>query len=182
MNDAPFRFSIRTMLLALFFLSYVLAAYTRGDYLLGRGAGVMYAVVASVLAVLFYRALSDNRTSKLTFGVLIVVTVLASAAFAFPSYLNPDMQHFVNAQAEERNARQELAELLASDPAFSDLGVTMTQLKILNVEIQGSVPTDSDLERLRSGVLDKCDFVRYSYIHWKVEVRDSGKVFSGSGV
>ena len=167
------------MLCSAFFVAYILAAYCRGNHLLGSEVGISYAVVATLITILILRALSQSPlpTFRLVFLALFAIPV--SLAFAFPTYLNSDVQHFVNKQTTDRNARGELATLFASDSAFRNLGVSTTHLKVVNVEIHGTVPTKPDLDRLRSQVLDQCQFVDHCFVHWRIHVRDESKTYTG---
>jgi hypothetical protein len=181
MKTPPFQFTTASMLLAISFIAFILAAYCRGAYLLGQGAGLTYAVVASLITVLFCRTLYRSPLPKLRLVVLVLFTIPVSLAFAFPTYVNPDVQHFVNKETTDRNARRELATLFASDSAFRELGVSTTHLKVVNVEIYGAVPTKSDLERLRSTVLGQCKFVDHCFVHWRVHVRENSTTYTALG-
>lgn len=76
---------------------------------------------------------------------------------------------------------EELATLFANDSTFREIGVSTTHLKVVNVEIHGSVPTKSDLERLRSQVLGQCQFVDHCFVHWHVHVRENSTTYTGLG-
>ena len=167
------------MLLAIFFIALILAAYGRGDYLLGRGAGIAYAFVALLITMLFYSTLSQSPLPKVRLVVLVLFAVPVALAFAFPTYVNPDVQYSVDKEATDRNARNELATLFAKDTAFRELGVSTIQLKVVNVEIHGVVPTRSDLDRLRSQVLSQCDFVEHCFVHWRIHVRENATTYTG---
>lgn len=179
MNSIRLKFTIRSLLLAVFFLAYILAGYCRGNDLLGRGFGFKYAIVASLLTVLILRALSQTPLPKLRLVLLLLFSIPVSLAFAFPTYVNPDFQHFVSKARIDRDARRELATLFASDPAYLDLGVSTTHSKIVSVEIYGSVQTKSDLDRLRSQVLSDCQFVESCSFHWRVHVRKKSRTYVG---
>jgi hypothetical protein len=179
MNTLRFQFTSASMLVAIFFIAFILAAYGRGAYLLGQGVGFTYAVVASLISVLFFRALSQSPLPKLRLVMLLLLTTSVSLAFAFPTYVNPDVQHFVDKEATDRNARRELATLFSNDSAFRELGVSTTHLKVVNVEIHGTVPSRSDLERLRSKVLGQCQFVDRGFVHWRVHVREDSTTYTG---
>ena len=162
------RYSLKKLLAITLLLCYVLAAYNRGVYLFG--AGIPYAFVALLVAFLFVRTLWRTPLPRVQLCLLTLFAIPVSVAFAFPALINPDYQHFIDQQATDRQARQELATLFASDPALSNLSVSTAQLKVVNVTIQGSVPTESDLARLQSRVQDECEFPKQCFIHWEVEV------------
>ena len=64
MKDMQLRFTTRTMLAAVFFICYILAAFVRGSHLLGAGAGLMYAFVAILVSILFIRCVLRNRRCR----------------------------------------------------------------------------------------------------------------------
>ena len=169
------------MLVVIFLFSSILAAYTRGDYLLGRGVGVVYAIVASMLAVLFYRAFSDNRTNKLQLGALTVTTVIVTVFFAFPGHWNWNVQISIDDHAEERAAETELARLFATDPAFGRLDATARHQKGLWVRIKGVVPTQADYDRLRQQVQEECELGIYREIDWCIAIREKQNTSTEGG-
>lgn len=170
MSYPRFQFTTASLVLAIFFISFILAAYCRGDHLLGQSAGVTYAIVASLITMLFFRELSQSPLPKIRLLVLVLFTIPVSLAFAFPTYVNPDVQHFVNKETVDRRARRQLAMLFENDTAFRELGVSTTHLKVVCVEIHGTIPTESDLDRLRSQVLNHCQFVDHCFVHWRIHV------------
>lgn len=104
---------------------------------------------------------------------------MLSLAFAFPMYLNPDLRHQIHEQAIDRNARHELTEQFASDPAFSALRISTTHTKVLNVEIYGGVASKADLDRLRKQVLTHCQFVDQCVIRWYIHVYEDARIYIG---
>lgn len=178
-ENASIRFSTKTLLIAFFFVSYILAAYSRGAYLLDAGA--LYAFVAMLVTLLFVRALSKTPTPRWRFALLTVIAIPVSLAFAFPMYLNPGLQYFIEKEATDRVARAELATLLVDDPAFQELTVSTTQRKILCVEIDGAMPTREDLLRVRSRATTECESLRHCHVRWNVYVDDEQKVYTASG-
>lgn len=167
------------MFLVVSFISFVLAAYSRGNFLLGRGTGIVYAFVATLIVVLFIRALAQSPVSKLRLVCLILFALVVSIAFAFPALLNSDIQHFINKQTADRTARAELSRVFGADAAFRDLSVSTIHLKAVNVTIHGEVPMKTDLDRLRSQVLDHCSFVDKCGLNWRIRVRDESQTYTG---
>jgi hypothetical protein len=141
-------------------------------------AGIMYAVIATSIALLFVRRLSQTPLRRLHVCLLSAFAIPVSLALAFPVSLNSDNQYFVNKQTEDRNARRELTKLFATDPAFRDIRVTTSYLKLLDVGIHSSVPTKPDLERLRTRLAAECDFVQACYVHLHIYVLDESRTYT----
>ncbi len=179
MTDMQLRFTTRTMFAAVFFICYILAAFVRGSHLLGTGAGLLYAFVAILVSFLFVQTLSHTPVSRLRLWLLLMFAIPVSLAFTFPTYLNSDVQYFVDDQATDRNVRHELATLFASDSAFVDLGVSTTHQKIVCVEIFGELPTRADLDRLRDRLAGECPTLDRCALCWTVEVREGRKRING---
>ncbi|QDU58586.1 hypothetical protein Pan181_48250 [Aeoliella mucimassa] len=164
------QFSMKKMLVVVFLCAYVLAAYSRGNYLHGSGGATLYVFVALLMTLLFARAVWRKPVERVWLVLLTVFAIPVSLAFAYPALINPQCQYFIDQQATEHQARQELAALFADDPAFSNLGVSTVQVKGVNVMITGSVPTESDLERLMCRVQEECDCYEMCGILWEVKV------------
>lgn len=179
MKNTRLRFTTSSLLIAVFFIAYILAAYCRGSYLLGVGVGVMYGIVATLITFLFYRALSQSPLLKLRIWLLAMFTFPISMAFAFPMHLNSDIQYSVDKQTTDRNARTELARIFAGDPAFTGLRVSTTHLKAVNVQIDGSVPTKADLCRLRFHVQNEGRCLDRCIVHWRIQVREESQIYTG---
>lgn len=170
-SASRFRFTTASMLLAISAASLVLAGYSRGNYLFGQGGGILYAIVGSLIVLLYYRALSRTPVPKVRVIALTLLAIPTSLAFTFPTYLNPVLQYGIDDHRIDRMARAELSKVFAEDPAFGNLSVSTKHLKIVNVEIRGTVPTDNDLDRLRTRVMEHCEFPKHCFIHWRVNVR-----------
>jgi len=174
-KQPPFQFTLTTLLLGVFLFSLVLAAFCRGDYLLGRGHGILFAICAALVSILVLRASCQSPLPKFRLMFLAALSIYMSLAFTFPSYLNSDLRHFVVTHAVDRQVRGELATLFASDPAFHDLRVSTVRFKILSVQIHGSVPSKTDLDRLRSLAFDQCQAIKKCYVEWDIHVRNESK-------
>lgn len=180
MISTQLRFTIRTMLAAVFFVCYILAAFVRGRYLLGTGAGLLYAFVAILVSFLFVRTLSQSPVPRPRLWLLVMFAVPVSLAFAFPHYLKWDVQYLVDIQTTDRNARRELAALFASDPAFSDLGASTTYRKVICVEISGELPARADLNRLHDRLAGECPTLNHCGLSWTVQIREARERVNGS--
>ena len=171
------RFSLLSLLIGMAFVALVLAAYSRGIYLLGTNAGIAYAAVALMIFGLFASAIKETPVPKYRLLLLTLFSIPVCFAFAFPTYINSDVQIFVDKQTEDRVARKELQVVFAEDPAFSDLSISTTHLKIVNVEIYGTVPNKTDLDRVQRRVFERCGFVEHCFVHWRIRVRNDSTVY-----
>ena len=157
------------------------AAYLRGNELLGPVVGGLYAVTAALLLLLAHRSrTAAGRVSPLRLVWVAVLAVPLGVALAFPTALNPDVQVFIDKTATERAARRELAALFASDPAFLGLSVSAIHLKVVNLIIKGSLASEEALRRLRSRVFAECPTAAGCVIHWELTFRDTGRRIDGT--
>jgi hypothetical protein len=155
-------------------------AFLRGDHLLGFEYGVTYAFIAVGLLWFLARALVlPERPSLVGAAAVVVFALPVGFVMAFPASVNPDVQRFINKQADDRAARQELAAVFASDTAFRDLSVSTTHLKIVNVTVRGPLPGRPDLDRLRARIAGECRVLKRCPLHWDVTLRDSGQRVEG---
>lgn len=169
-HEHKMRFSLSTLLISFAFISAILGAYFRGNYLMGTGAGFIYSFVAFLIVLLAISSLNKTPLPRFRIAFLVLFALLVGFALSFPTYFNSDLQIQINRQHEERSAREELNSILSDDLAFSDLETTTYSRKMLCVEIHGTVPTKNDLERLKNTVTSQCDFVEHSYVDWRVNV------------
>lgn len=150
------------------------AAFLRGNYLLGPSCGVTYAAISVGLLWLLVGSRTPVRGAAVA-----VLSLAAGGMMAFPASINPSMQYFIDKQAADRVARTELAAVFGSDPAFRELSTSSVQLKVVNVTIRGSLDTRSDLNRLRSRIAAECPTLGGCFLHWDLIFRDSGQRLSG---
>ena len=147
-------------------------AVLRGNYLFGLAGAITYSLLLAGLIWLF--AQSFNRKGKAARIQTIAVTILAVAigyALAVPATVNPDVQHFINKQATDRSVRGELKRVFESDPEFSDLSISTTHLKVVNVTIHGTLPTLDDVQRLRKRITNECPTLELCPLHWNIRLR-----------
>lgn len=155
-------------------------AYRRGHLLLGAEVGVLYAGVAVGLVWLVARLLTRTGRPFLPRAVAAVaVTVPIAAVMADPAAVSPDLQHFIDKQATDREARRELAAVFATDPSYADLTTSTAHVKVVNVTVRGLVGGRPDLDRLRARVAAECPAVQRCVLHWDVRFRDTGGRFAG---
>ena len=174
---APLRFSLSSLLIAMTFIAVVIAAFSRGNYLLGTGVGIIYAVVATMVLMMIAREFRETPLPKLRLVFLVLIAIPVCLAFAFPAYINSDIQIFVDKQADDRDARNELHAIFATDPGFSDLSISTTHLKIVNVEIYGTVPSKNDLDRIKKLVFERCTFTERCFLHWRLRVQNDSTTY-----
>ena len=163
------------------FIAFVLAAFSRGNHLLGTGAGITYAVVALMIMTLFARPVRTTPVPRFRIAILVLFSIPVCLAFAFPTHINSDLQNAVDKQTEDRVARSELHAIFSVDPAFSDLSISTAHSKIVNVEIYGTVPEKMDLDRLQQLVFERCGFVEHCCVRWRILVRNDSKTYVAWG-
>lgn len=171
------RFSLMSLLVGVMVIAFVFAAYQRGSYLLGRSVGITYAAVALMIIALFARAIRETPVRKHRIAFLTLFLIPVCAAFAFPSQLNPEIQVDVDKQARARLAHNELYAVFADDPAFSDLSISTTHYKTVNVEVHGMVTSKADLGRVQQLVYERCEFVESCLVRWQVSVHDDSTMY-----
>lgn len=169
--DGARSWSLRAWLLALGGAAvFVTGAYVRGEFLLGRRAGIVYALVAILATGMILRSAVARPFQAQRLMSRCVFTFLVSLAFAFPTVLNRDLQHFVDLQATNRAIRSELKSVFAADKAFGDLAIETTQRKCVCVTVSGSVASAADFDRLRTRVSSECPSIDKVLIHWEVSI------------
>lgn len=174
------QFTIRSMLIVTCLIAFIMASYCRGDYLLGKGAGVMYAVVASLISLLLLRNLWKSPLPGRRLLVLCLFVIPVSTVFAFPTYFNPDLQIAVDAEKIERKLRMELGALFANDPAFEELEVAIEYRRGFSVEVSGAVANYAVLYRLQAAVFHQCEFLGYFVVNWRIDIRDKSTTYTGT--
>ena len=163
-------------------LSVVLiaVAFLRGNYLLGADFGVAFAGIAAFFLWLFGRFLvMTEEPSLLGAALVVVVSIPVGYVMTYPATINPDVQHFINKQADDRTARAELRAVFASDRAFRRLWISTVHVKVVNVTIHGSLNDRSELDRLRERIAAQCDVGKRCPLHWDVVPRESGERIKG---
>jgi hypothetical protein len=151
----------------------VTVAFLRGNYLLGLDYGVACVVVTGGLLWFFARSsVLADKPSPVWAAVIAALSIPVGIVLAFPAWINPDVQYFINDQATDRAARAELSAVFASDPAYRDLSISTVHLKGLNVTIHGSLTDRSDLDRLRARIAGECADVHRRSLHWDVRLRN----------
>lgn len=156
------------------------AAFLWGNHLLGLESGILYVVVTAGLLWLFARSFATpGRPSLWRAAAILAVSLPVGFVMADPAAVNPDVRHFIDKQATDRAARQELGAVFASDPAYGDLSISTTHLKAVNVTIRGSLNGRPDLDRLRARIVGECPVVDRCALHWDVTLRESGQRIDG---
>ena len=140
-----------------------IAAFLRGNHLLGLWCGVIYVALTLGLLWLFTRSRTFMRAATLA-----ALSLAAGFVMAWPGSINSGVQIFIDKQAVDRTARAELAAVFASDPAYRDLSVSSAHLKVVNVTVQGALGTRADLDRLRSQIVSECPALGECILHWEV--------------
>ncbi len=158
---------------------FTIAAFARGNYLLGQVAGIAYALVAFGISIFITSELSQRATAPGHRTFCITATVLVSLALSFPAFISSDIQISLEQHAVDRAARTELNLLFASDPRFADLHVSTNQLKVINVTISGSVENSEAFDLLHSRLLDRAEHFSDCILHWSILDRSSSASIDG---
>lgn len=179
MNRKAILFIVRIAVATVSF-ALIALAFLRGNYLLGFGYGVAYAMLTAGLVWLLARSLTFSK--KPSAGRAIAVTILSipiAYVMAYPTLINSDFHFFIADQATDRAARAELWAIFTTDPAFANLSLSTTHLKVVNITIYGSLPKHADFERLRARIANECQVVKGCPIHWSVTLRDTEQPIDG---
>ena len=157
--------------------SAAIAAFCRGYFLLGVGAGVIFGLLAACPAYLIGRvcvAPGRLRVSQALFAALLGLSVLIF--LANPALFNSDFAYFIEGHQSERATQSEVAAILGSDPRFSALSFTCRWRKCVVLDIKGSVQSERDLLDVRSRIFERCPHVSSRWLFWNVVCKDSGVV------
>jgi len=162
-------------------IGFTLAAFLRGDHLLGIGCGVMYATVT--IALFWLLALSRSSVGSMSITRVVFLLLFAlpvGYAMAFPAAINPDVQFFIDKQSIDRRMRAELAKVFASDLAYRTLTFTSFQGKDVTITVRGSVSTRATLNRLRCQIAMECPARSECSLYWNVSIQNTGQQIDGS--
>jgi hypothetical protein len=168
------KWSLLRALVAAAGVALCVAVFFRGSYLLGTDCGVMYAAITLGIMLLLARSRTPVRAA-----VVAALSLPAGFAMAWPASINRDVQHFINLHAIDRAARTELAVVFASDPAYQHLSTSSVRLKVINVTIQGSLGTHSDLDQLRSRIVRECPALGTCNLYSEIALRKSEQRVEG---
>lgn len=153
---------------------FSIAAFARGNYLLGQVAGIAYALVAFAIAIFVTSELSQRAEAKRHRTFCIAAMVLVSLALSFPAFISSDIQLSLEKQAIDRATRADLKSLFASDPEYSDLSLKTRHLKLVVVTVSGVVENSNIIEPLANRL--KAVSVQHPMvmIEWELTCRDTG--------
>ena len=154
----------------------VVAAFLRGNYLLGLVCGAVYAVIAVAILWLLARSRIPAGGVSVMRAVFVVTFALPIGyALAFPASINPDVQSFV----DNHRARAELADVLESAPVYRGLSVSPRPPKEVYITVHGSLGTRGEFEQLRSRLGEECPTLGECGLDWDVYLRDARETVSG---
>lgn len=171
----------RTVRWSVLAITAIVVAFLRGNHLFGVTVGVVYAAVAAGLLWLLARALrSTGSVSAWRVRLVTLFALPVAFAMAFPASINERVQFVIDDQATDRQVRSELAEVFASDPAYSDLSVSSEHKKVIRITVHGTLGTRADLERLRPLATKACSIDLRCDLVWDVFLRDTGERIDGS--
>lgn len=149
--------------------------FFRGNYLLGTSTAVAFAFISLAIATIGYRNLIAQRTSRAGIVVYSVFSICCVAVMVSPASFSPTLQHFIDKQAAERTARNQISALIRDNAEYRDIRIETEQLKAVFVSIEGSVPDRLTADRLVAD-LSRMDFTEYCILHGKIAIRDSGEI------
>ncbi len=156
-------------------------AFYWGDFLLGPATGIAYAAIALAIAWLAARSrTADGHVSTVKLVAVAAFALPVACFMASPASFSPDTQHFIENHAIARSARKEIDAVLQFEPAFSNLHLRISEVKVVSAAIAGSVATRADFERLRSRIREACPAAAKCWLLWDLEVRDTGQRVSGA--
>ena len=119
-------------------------AFLRGSFLLDFACGVGYCLITIGLFLLFVRSLTfEKKRSPMRALAVVILSVPIVYIMAFPGWINPEVQIFIDDQLTDRNARAELNSVFTTDPAFDELSFSIKHFKVVHVTISGSLPIDA---------------------------------------
>jgi hypothetical protein len=128
-------------------------AFLRGNWLLGGDAGFIFCLAtAAAISMLAEARAGTGRFARAGRVLAVLFAAFVATVVAAPALLSSHVQYSIDKHRFEVDLREAVSTLLASDPEFSQLTVTTTQLKVLNVTISGRVPTADGLKRWRISV------------------------------
>lgn len=90
---------------------------------------------------------------------------------------NSDARDAMFFYSEHLSVIQPLHDVFYTDNAFSRLSVLAVSLKNVNYKVYGTMPSRSDLDRLHHRLNNDYEIGRY--LHWDVQLRDTGQTVSG---
>lgn len=152
---------------------FTIAAFARGNYLLGQVAGISYTLVAFAIAIFVASELSRTAEPKGHRTLCIAAAVLVSLALSFPAFISSDIQISLEKQAIDRAVRADLNSLFASDPQYSDLSLKTRHLKLVVVTVSGVVENTNIIETLANRL--KVVSVQHPMVivEWELTCRDT---------
>lgn len=168
------QFSTRQLLIAITFICVVMGAYARGNYLLGTGAGIMFAILVMGSIFVVWRVFASRRRLQVVrqiAAVLLALTVLTT--LTIPGRINPELAYFIDGHNIERVTRSQLHDVFAGDPRFSNLDFRCNYTKCIVVSVNGNIETESDLLELRQRIFDNCPNVSSRWLYWELNVDES---------
>ncbi len=152
-------------------LLLAIAAYCRGQYLLGFPAGILYGIVVFGVVWLLARSVHRKPLSVQAVVFALILTPIVSI-LAFPATINPDVRHFIRKQETDRTLRAEIDRVIHSHPDFGELSVKTTHLKVVNITIKGTFRDHNALRQFRHRILSECPTLKLCPLHWDVRIQD----------
>ena len=149
---------VARLLFGLAAAAVAVAAFLRGNYLLGLGWGILYGCITLAL----FSLLARSRTpagSVARWGSWWLLPC-RRVCDGVPGVHQPGRADLHQQAGDRPRGAGELAGVFASDPAYRDLSVSSVHVKVVNIRVHGSLGTRSDLDRLRSRIAEECPALR----------------------
>ncbi|PHQ31378.1 hypothetical protein CEE69_31435 [Rhodopirellula bahusiensis] len=157
-----------------------IAAFLRGQYLLGTSAAVTFCLLVAASTFVAYRVFITNRRHNIarrTIASLFATTVFAVLFFS-PS-VSPGIASLSRRHRTQIRAETQLLNVLTPDSRFADVRATCDAKKALFVTIHGRVESDTDLMELRAQLIAECPDIEPAFLYWRLSVNDSNELYDG---
>lgn len=163
------RFTLTTLLTIVFLICFVFAAFDRGDYLFGRGVGVLYTIFAFVISWLVLHSMLSQPFSRSNLTMVVFVSSVFSLACAFPTVWAPNSKYFIDKQHYLRSGRVQIEKILAEDPIYENLDISVYK-KHNRISVEGTVDKLSVVNDLKSQIRKQCEFGRFCHVFFEVQI------------
>lgn len=174
------QFTMFQMFIVITFTCLVLGVFIRGNYLLGFGAGNLFALLAAGTLFVVWRVFSLHRKFQVLRRFVAIVFAVSILTFlAFPAYFSPGLARVIENHDDVRVTRPQLADILSGDPRFSKLHYVFDFRRSVDVEICGRIKSESDLLALREEVFRHCPKISTGRLFWKLSIEESGTKHQG---
>ncbi len=170
----------RNPLLIAIGLLLCIAAFLRGQYLLGTSAAVTFFLLVAASTFVVYRVFITNRRHNIarrTIASLFATSVFALLCFA--PIVSPNIASLSSRHRTQIRTETQLRDILTPDSRFAHVRATCEAKKALFVTIHGRVQSSTDLMELRARLLAECPDIEPAFLYWRLSVDDSNELYEG---